>query len=100
MEETKPAIEWHKFKDKHVAIRGEEILAIIDPVEGFPCEAYGMNVINGMFSTVEAAKSGADKAIAKFLERVDHMDDPPQNFYLDILKQIVAALETKAKPVE
>ena len=40
MEETKPVIEWHQFKDSHVAICGDEIIAIIEPIEDFPCKAF------------------------------------------------------------
>lgn len=64
MEETKPVIEWHQFKDSHVAICGDEIIAIIEPIEDFPCKAFTFKFQQGVYLTAEAALLNA----VKFLE--------------------------------
>lgn len=100
MEETKPKIEWFEFKGAHVAMKGEQIICIVQQMEDFPCEAYVINPQGGVYSTLKAAKREAEAGNAMFEKCQAKAEEPPQNFYLDILKQIVAALETKAKPVE
>lgn len=93
----KPAVEWHEMRGKYIRIRGDEILAIIDPMEDFPCKAFGLQTLNGVYTTVEAAKRDGDKAIARFLKQVESHDKPTPNFYLHALKAVVATLEASAK---
>jgi hypothetical protein len=96
MEETeqKP-VEWHKFKDnRHVAVRGEEILAIIEPIADFPCEAYGLHLLNTMHTTLDSAKAEGEKLIANFIRKSDQIGKPPEpSMYLTVLRQVVAVLE-------
>jgi|ERR1700722_11241125 len=99
MEETpaveKQPVEWHKFKDnRHVAVRGEEILAIIEPLNDFPCEAYGLSLMNTMHTTVESAKAEGEKLIANFIRKSNQIGKPPEpSMYLTVLRQVVAVLE-------
>jgi hypothetical protein len=97
VEETKPAVEWHKFKDKHVMMQGDKVLAIVEPVQDFPCEAFGVEILQQMYVSLDAAKADAEACYAGFLRR--HTEDarPQPNFYLDILRQVVTALEAKEK---
>ena len=96
MEETaqKP-VEWHKFKDnRHVAIRGEEIVAIIDPIKDMPCEAYGLSLLNTMHTTLESATAEGEKLIANLIRKSDQIGKPPEpSMYLTVLRQVVAVLE-------
>jgi hypothetical protein len=97
--EVKPQIEWHEFKGgRHLMMKGDMLLGIIEPSEGLPCEAYHFQPVAGLFTTIEAAKAEAEKSHARFL--ANHVEDgkPPENFYLEILKQVVVALEAKFKP--
>lgn len=101
MEETKPEIEWHKFKDAHIAMRGDQILFLVERIPDFPCEAYGIAPQQGMYSNLEAAKAEAEAGHARFLKhQAQHEGPPPNDFYIDILKGVVAALESKVKKPE
>jgi hypothetical protein len=95
MEETKP-IEWHEIKGAQVGMKGDQVICIVERVEGLPFEAYGVNPMSAVYRTLDAAKSEAEAGHTRFLEA--QKGQPQSNFYLDILKQVVAALEAKAKP--
>lgn len=95
MEETKPVIEWHQFKDSHVAIRGDEIIAIIEPIDDFPCKAFTLQIQQGAYSTVEAAKEDALPLLEQFLKQSDAAKSGkrPPSLYLSALRNAVKFLE-------
>ncbi|MFZ1005569.1 MAG: hypothetical protein WAN65_01950 [Candidatus Sulfotelmatobacter sp.] len=72
-------------------------MGIIDPMQDFPCKAFGLQTLNGVYTSVEAAKVDGEKAIARFLKAVDSHDKPAENIYLDVLKAAVAVLDAKEK---
>jgi hypothetical protein len=93
------SVEWHKVKDCYVAMRGEEILAMIDPIDGFPCEAFGFHMLNGVYSSVEAAKVDGLKSIYRLLKKIDAQDEPQENFYVTMLEAALATMKAaNAKP--
>jgi hypothetical protein len=89
--------EWFDFKGRHVAMKGDMILCIVEPAEGLPCEAWHIQPVAGLFTTLESAKSEAEKGHARYIAHQEEDEKPPKNLYLDILKQVVAALEAKQK---
>jgi hypothetical protein len=96
MEDTtaKPAVEWHEMKGTHVAMRGDQVICIIEPVEGLPFKAWGVQPMAAVFSTVDSAKAEAEAGHQRFLKN----SGPQPNFYVDILEQLLTALKAKAEP--
>jgi hypothetical protein len=96
VEDTKPAVEWHKFKDKQIAFRGDKILAIVEPINDFPCQAYGLHLLHTMYTSEEAARADALKGIERMFkarnQEEEYEPQPPLN-YVDILEQLVAVLK-------
>jgi len=95
--ENETEIVWHKFKSSHVAMKGEQIVGIVEPAEDFPCEAFVITPVSFMYLTVDAAKEEFLKGHERFLKRHAEDEKPEPNFYLEVLKQVVAALEAKAQ---
>lgn len=97
MEDTDIKIEWHKFKDSHIAFYGQEIVAILHKADDFPCEAYAFDMCNGMYTSIDAAKADSEPHIRRFIKNSNVSKEPPKktpNMYLDILRAAVKALET------
>jgi hypothetical protein len=94
---VEPPFEWFDFKGRHVAMKGDMILCIVEPAEGLPCEAWHIQPVAGLYTTVESAKSEAEKGHARFIANQAEDEKPEPNFYLEVLKQVVAALEAKAQ---
>jgi hypothetical protein len=90
-----PPLEWFDFKGRHVAMKGDTILCIIEPAEGLPCEAWHVQPVAGLYTTLDSAKSEAEKGHARFMEHQAEDKKPQEDYYLGILKQVVAALEAK-----
>ncbi len=90
-------LEWHKVKDCWVAMRGQQAVCIIEKVEGAPIELWAPHILRDCFTTTEDAKVQGLKNLAL----VDQAMAPPiprkseKEWYLEILKQVVSALEVK-----
>jgi hypothetical protein len=97
MENEEPKLEWHKMKSQYVAIKGDMIVCIVEPAEGLACEAWRIQPVAGLYTTIEAAKEGAEKAHAQYLANHPEDGKPQDNLYLDLLRGVVAALEAKYK---
>lgn len=96
MEDTDIKIEWQEFRAGVVAFYGEEIVAILRKAEDFPCEAYTLDMCNGMYTTLAAAKADAEPHIRRFIRRSNEGKEPPKpqpNMYLEVLRAAVKALE-------
>jgi hypothetical protein len=93
MENETDKIEWYEIRDGHIAMKGARIIGVIHRAEGMPCVAYQISPMAGMFSSLEAAKAELEEGHARYLEGGKSQKD----FYLEVLKQVVAALEAKAQ---
>ena len=94
MEENKvekPKVEWHVIKGVHVAMSGQ--VAIINKLEGMPFEAHGLQMLSGVYTTIEAAKEDADKTFKK----IDGRRSAQPNLYVEILRGALAAVEAQVK---
>lgn len=88
--ETRPSLEWHKFKDTWVGLEGDKVICIIERMDGMPCEMYGLNITRGVFTTAEAAKTHIEQAAERYEE--DQKEPPKKSersFYVDILRSII-----------
>jgi hypothetical protein len=97
MENEEPKLEWHKMKTQHVAIKGDLIVCIVEPAEGLACEAWRIQPVAGLYTTIEAAKEAAEKGHEQYVAHQLEDGKPQDNLYLDVLRGVVAALEAKYK---
>ena len=50
-------IEWHNIKGSYIAMVGDQIIGIIDKQPDFPCEAWSIQPMAGMYANPESAKA-------------------------------------------
>lgn len=55
-------LEWHQVKGQLLAMKGDQIIAIVEKLDGMPCESFGVNMLNGVFTNTDAAKAEVERA--------------------------------------
>ena len=92
-------VQWHQYKGTWVGFVGNRVACTIDAMEGMPCEVYAVQMFQGCFTTIEAAKEESAKAIIAALELEKQSKTPKPSIYTTLLKGLVASLE-KAEELE
>ena len=86
---TELPIEWHQMKGSIVALRGDEIIAIVNKMTDMPCEAFSVQPLAGVYTTIEAAKAEVEKGVKRMKE------NKPLDF-VAMLRNMVAAMDKPA----
>lgn len=86
-------VEWHQYKSAWVGLAGNRVVCVIEKFEDMPCEAYSAQMFSGVFTTVEAAKEEAAKAITAGLKIEENNKAPKPSIYTTMLRGILASLE-------
>ncbi len=87
---TEPTLEWAKYGKMHVCLKGEEIVCIVQPTEG-PFEAFGVQYVDNLYVSVEAAKRAAEEN-----EKGMSVKPPTLTQQLSkVVKQVAASLDAQ-----
>jgi hypothetical protein len=87
-------LEWHEYKKSWVGICEEQIVCIVEVMDGMPCEAWTAQPLNGVFVTADAAKKGAAELLAHF---VDTKTAKPKSFSELVVPALQSMLDTIKK---
>ena len=88
-----PQLEWHSYKGSYIGIQGTEVICVIDRMDGLPCEAFGLNLMRGCFTSVEAAQQVAAKMLLHREENQAPKPNADKAFFCALLKSLLAVME-------
>jgi len=87
-------LQWHEIKGVWVGICDDQIVCMIDKMDGMPCEAWAAQPLQSVFVTADAAKKGAEEILSHY---VDTKAAKPKTFAELVVPALQSMLDTIKK---